>query len=56
MKIHIEIVEPRNQYDTFGKPIKGPIKSLGPFESYKSAIDWLKMLEQREQIPEIKRK
>jgi len=47
MKIYVEIVDPRNQYSTYGKQIKGPIKPLKPFETYKSATDWLKMLEQR---------
>ena len=47
MKIYIEIKEPRNLYDTYGKSIKGPVKSLTPFESLDGAIKWLKFIDQR---------
>ena len=44
MKIHITIDEPVILTDTFGKIIKGPMKSLGPFETFNSAIKWLEFL------------
>ena len=47
MRIHITIENPQNLKDTFGKPIKGPVKPLIPFESIDGAIKWLKMIEQR---------
>ena len=50
MKIHIEIEEPRNQYDTFGKHLAGPIKPLTPFESIDGAIKWLELLKNRQNM------
>jgi len=47
MKIHITIEEPVILKDTFGKNIKGPIKSLGPFETFEAAIKWLELLKKR---------
>ena len=49
MKIYIEIKEPRNQYDTFGNHLKGPIKPLTPFESIEGTISWLKMIRARKE-------
>ena len=48
MRIYIEIKEPRNQYDTFGKRLKGPIKPLTPFESIDKAIKWLEFFKSRQ--------
>ena len=52
MRIYIEIREPINQYDTFGKRIKGPIEPLTPFESIDGAIKWLELLKSRQNIGE----
>ena len=49
MKIHITIEEPPMLTDSFGKKIKGPVKSLGPFETYDAAIKWLEFLKKRHQ-------